>query len=329
MGAILVQHDDSGKKERVIYYVSKKFNDCKRQAITDHLAEHVVEDYEPIDWDFPNEDILAIEAKSDSNNWKLFFDGAINQLGCGLGAVLVSPKGDHFPIAIKLDFACTNNIVEYEACIAGIHVALDMNVQDLEIYEIQIHLFTKNQFMDALATLASMIQISNDDVIKPLKIKISQEPAHCMEIKVDDKPWFHDIKQFLQMGNTLYMLLRYGQPEAIITDNASNLNNDMMTTLGKQFKIKHLNSSPHRPKMNSAMEAANKNIKKILAKMTVTYKDWHEMLPYALHAYRTSIRTSTGATPYSLVYGMEVVPPIELEIPSMRILSESILRKKI
>ncbi|PKI46288.1 hypothetical protein CRG98_033314 [Punica granatum] len=75
--------------------------------------------------------------------------------------------------------------------------------------------------------------------------------------------------------------------------------------------------------MNGAVEAANKNIKKIIEKMTVNYKDWHEMLPYALLAYRTSIRTSTGATPYSLVYGMAAVLPIEVEIPSMRILAEA------
>ncbi|RDY01045.1 hypothetical protein CR513_15681, partial [Mucuna pruriens] len=30
--------------------------------------------------------------------------------------------------------------------------------------------------------------------------------------------------------------------------------------------------------------------------MVVTYKDWHEILPYALHGYHTSVRTSTGAT---------------------------------
>uniref|UniRef100_A0A2N9GFZ0 Integrase catalytic domain-containing protein n=1 Tax=Fagus sylvatica TaxID=28930 RepID=A0A2N9GFZ0_FAGSY len=36
-----------------------------------------------------------------------------------------------------------------------------------------------------------------------------------------------------------------------------------------------------------AVEAANKNVKKILSKMTETYKDWHEHLPYALCAYRT------------------------------------------
>ena len=45
--------------------------------------------------------------------------------------------------------------------------------------------------------------------------------------------------------------------------------------------------------------------------MTVTYKDWHEMLPFALHVYRTTARTSTGATLFSLVYGMEAVLPAQ------------------
>ncbi|PKI59762.1 hypothetical protein CRG98_019865 [Punica granatum] len=63
--------------------------------------------------------------------------------------------------------------------------------------------------------------------------------------------------------------------------------------------------------MNGAVEAANKNIKKIIGKMTVNYKDWHEMLPFALLAYRTSVRLSTKATSYSLVYGMEAVLPVE------------------
>ncbi|PKI74784.1 hypothetical protein CRG98_004802 [Punica granatum] len=61
--------------------------------------------------------------------------------------------------------------------------------------------------------------------------------------------------------------------------------------------------------------------------MTVTYKDWHEMLPFVLLVYRTSIHSSTGATPYSLVYGMEVVLPIEVEIPSMRVLAETELEE--
>jgi len=123
------------------------------------------------------------------------------------------------------------------------------------------------------------------------------------------------------------LICRYGIPERIITDNATNLNNHMMSELCKEFKIKHHNSFPYRPKMNGAVEAANKNIKKIIQKMVVTYKDWHEMLPFALHGYCTSVRTSTRATPFSLVYGMEAVLPFEVEIPSLRVLMETKLEE--
>jgi hypothetical protein len=75
--------------------------------------------------------------------------------------------------------------------------------------------------------------------------------------------------------------------------------------------------------MNGAVEAANKNVKKIIQKMVVTYKDWHKMLPFALHAYHTTVRTSTGATLYTLVYGMEDVMSLEVEIPSLRVLVDS------
>ncbi|XP_016747203.1 uncharacterized protein [Gossypium hirsutum] len=79
--------------------------------------------------------------------------------------------------------------------------------------------------------------------------------------------------------------------------------------------------------MNGAVEGVNKNIKRIIGKMTKTYKDRHRNLPFALYAYRTSVRTSTGATPFSLVYWMEVVLPIEVEIPSLRVLMETKLEE--
>lgn len=46
-----------------------------------------------------------------------------------------------------------------------------------------------------------------------------------------------------------------------------------MKGLCETFKIEQKNSSPYRPKMNGAIKAANKNIKKILQKMVKTYKD--------------------------------------------------------
>ncbi|XP_070022002.1 uncharacterized protein [Nicotiana sylvestris] len=56
--------------------------------------------------------------------------------------------------------------------------------------------------------------------------------------------------------------------------------------------------------------------------MVENHKQFYEKLPFALLGYRTTVHTSTGATPYLLVYGTEVVIPSEVEIPSLRIIQE-------
>ena len=56
--------------------------------------------------------------------------------------------------------------------------------------------------------------------------------------------------------------------------------------------------------------------------MIETSQDWSEKFPLALWAYQTSFHTSTGATPYSLVYSMEVVLPVKIEMGSLRVALE-------
>ncbi|XP_047266790.1 uncharacterized protein LOC124897665 [Capsicum annuum] len=102
---------------------------------------------------------------------------------------------------------------------------------------------------------------------------------------------------------------------SIITDNATNLNSHLMKEVCEQFKIMHHHSTPYRSKANGAVEAANKNIKKILRKMVQGSRQWHDKLPFSLLGYCTTIRTSTGTTPYLLVYGTEAVIPTEVKIP--------------
>ncbi|PKI77630.1 hypothetical protein CRG98_001968 [Punica granatum] len=59
----------------------------------------------------------------------------------------------------------------------------------------------KNQFANALATLASMVSITKENLIEPLKFEISKGLAHYDVIEaVDGKPWYADIKHFLQTG---------------------------------------------------------------------------------------------------------------------------------
>jgi hypothetical protein len=131
------------------------------------------------------------------------------------------------------------------------------------------------------------------------------------------------VKRFIEKD----LICRYGLLEKIVTNNAQNFNNMIIVELCAKWKIKHSNYSLYKSKMNGAVEAANKNFKKIIQKIVITYKDWHEMLSFALHVYRTTVRTSTRATPYSLAYRMEAMMPLEVEIPSLIVLINSTLEE--
>ena len=71
---------------------------------------------------------------------------------------------------------------------------------------------------------------------------------------------------------------------------------------------------------NGLAEAFNKTLCNLLKKVVGKSKrDWHERAEEALWAYRTTYQTPTQATPYSLVYRVEAVLPLERQIPSLRI----------
>ena len=80
--------------------------------------------------DFPAEDILDVEL----GTWKMYSDGAVNQYGNGIGILLITPKGSHIPLAIKLNFEATNTMAEYEACIAGMEALRELRVKEAEVF---------------------------------------------------------------------------------------------------------------------------------------------------------------------------------------------------
>jgi hypothetical protein len=51
--------------------------------------------------------------------WGLYFDGSVCSKGQGAGCVVVSPSGVYIDLSIRLEFACTNNQVEYESFCMG------------------------------------------------------------------------------------------------------------------------------------------------------------------------------------------------------------------
>ena len=64
----------------------------------------------------------------------MYFDGASNALGHGVGAVLISPERNHCPFTIKLSFDCTNNVAKYETCVLGLQATIENEIKELTVY---------------------------------------------------------------------------------------------------------------------------------------------------------------------------------------------------
>ena len=105
----------------------------KGSVIVDHLADHAMEDYEPLNFDLPDEDVLLVEEEK-LDSWIMYFDGVVNVCFNGVGAVIISPDKKQYPVLGKLQFGCINNTTEYEACILGLETALELNIRKIDLY---------------------------------------------------------------------------------------------------------------------------------------------------------------------------------------------------
>ena len=100
-----------------------------------HLASLSVTNSRVIDDDFTDEEIVGVTSLS---GLRMYFDGATNHSGFGIGVLLISLHGDHIPRSVCLAFSdrypTTNNIVEYEACILGLETSLELGIKRMEIF---------------------------------------------------------------------------------------------------------------------------------------------------------------------------------------------------
>ncbi|KAI5316794.1 hypothetical protein L3X38_036501 [Prunus dulcis] len=164
------------------------------------------------------------------------------------------------------------------------------------------------------------------DVIGMIKPKSSRQHQYILAATDYFSKWAEaiplkkvradDVTNFIRN----HIIYRYGVPSKIISDNALYFKCKSMTKLCEKYKFQHSFSASYNPSSNGQAEAFNKVLCNILKKMVSGNKrDWHERLPEALWAYRTTIRNSTGCTPYNLVFGSEAVLPLEVQLPSLRV----------
>jgi ribonuclease HI len=66
--------------------------------------------------------------------WKVYFDGLVCAQGCGIGYLIMSPRGVVQEISERLEFMCTDNGVEYEALLVDLEYVVNMGVKDVEVF---------------------------------------------------------------------------------------------------------------------------------------------------------------------------------------------------
>ncbi|XP_012482848.2 uncharacterized protein LOC105797411 [Gossypium raimondii] len=282
MGCVLGKHDETGRKERAIYNLSKKFTECetryspieklccaliwttrrlrqymlyhttwliskldplkylmestalngrmarwqillsefdivyvnqkaaKGSAIADFLASRALEDYEPLNFDFPNEDLMYVATIEkyfqEGGPWKLNFDGASNAIACIMGIRAAIERkikvlkiyGDSALVIYQLKGEWETRDPKL-VCYRKLVMEL---IEEFDSVTFSYRPRDENQMADALATLASMFRVNRLEDMKPIQISIYEAPAHCCNIdnegEKDDHPWNHDILRYVK-----------------------------------------------------------------------------------------------------------------------------------
>ncbi|XP_016185043.1 uncharacterized protein LOC107626660 [Arachis ipaensis] len=77
---------------------------------------------------------LTTEDKQTEHNWKLYVDGAANKAGSGAGVTLKEGEQVIAEQSLQFSFPASNNQVEYEALLAGLKLAQDLQIAHLTVY---------------------------------------------------------------------------------------------------------------------------------------------------------------------------------------------------
>lgn len=120
----------------------------KDQAIADFISEFTrplfpgnegdVENtsHPPRDRVRPSVEKTGVSVFNDRNPiWTLYVDGSFNQAESGAGLVLTTPQNDELEYALRFNFKASNNEAEYEALIAGLRIA-----KELEATQVRVHI---------------------------------------------------------------------------------------------------------------------------------------------------------------------------------------------
>jgi hypothetical protein len=93
-----------------------------------------------------------------------------------------------------------------------------------------------------------------------------------------------------------------------------------MVNLCQKYNIVLGHSKTYYPQGNGLVESSNETLMTIIKKvLTKNKKAWHIHLKYALWVNQIDTKKSIGMSHFQIVYGTDVVLPINLSLPVMKL----------
>ena len=105
---------------------------------------------------------------------------------------------------------------------------------------------------------------------------------------------------------------RMGLPDEILSDQGTNIMSTLLKRVMEILQVKHLKTSPYDPHTNVMMERFHATLIDMLRKTAEERKEWDVFLPYVCFAFRDSPHSSTGYSPFQLLFGRDVRGPLSL-----------------
>ena len=114
------------------------------------------------------------------------------------------------------------------------------------------------------------------------------------------------------------VVVRHGCPNVLLSDRGTNYMSQLVKHVCKFFEIHTTHSTPYHPQTDGLCEKFNHTLANMLSMyVSSNAKNWDEYLDLVLMAYRLSVQTSTGETPYYMLYGRECRVPIDFVAPPL------------
>jgi transposase InsO family protein len=112
------------------------------------------------------------------------------------------------------------------------------------------------------------------------------------------------------------IITRFSVPAKITTDNSKAFSSIELSSLCFKYGIILSHSSNYYPQGNGLAESSNKNLMTILKKTIGDNKrSWDNKIKFALWADRITKKSSTGKSPFELVYGLDDTLSVHLKLP--------------